>query len=166
QAYQASQKIEPTSRPTYYKNYMNVYLIASYTDNIWNNLEEYDNDILTVEPVVRGFDPKDLLLEYQITEADIIQSKNLDMIQLEEYTKENFQQVAATNKYIKMYPELLEAIYPNPKKDLTHGYCPKYYNPKIHNPKSTKSNKLLEYNFEIITIKDNTSETTEEFNRF
>ncbi|CAG8850246.1 21700_t:CDS:1, partial [Racocetra persica] len=104
------------------------------------------------EPSIRGFNPEDPLPEHQVTEADIIQLENLDMIQPEEYTKENFQQVAATNKYIKMYSELLEAICKscllpetdkeiinricekcnyclnykdsNPKEDLTHGYCP------------------------------------------
>ncbi|CAG8834354.1 23105_t:CDS:1, partial [Racocetra persica] len=57
---------------------------------------------------------------------------------------------------------------PNPKEDLTHRYCLKYYSPEIHKPKPTKSGKLLEYNPEIIAIKDNTSDinTKEEFNRF
>ncbi|CAG8574640.1 21056_t:CDS:1, partial [Racocetra persica] len=64
---------------------------------MWNDLEEHDNDILTIELIVRGFDPNDPLLEYQITKADIIQLENLDMIQPKEYTKENFQQVVATN---------------------------------------------------------------------
>ncbi|CAG8833426.1 5930_t:CDS:2, partial [Racocetra persica] len=145
--YRASQDNESANRPTYYKNYMNAHLIVSHVDDIWNDSEKHDNDILTIELFVRGFYPNDPLPEHQITEADIIQSENLDMIQPKEYTKENFQQVAATN----MYPKLLEAICksclllgtskeitdrmckncgyclnckdPNPKEDLTHRYC-------------------------------------------